>query len=106
MFALTEDARKELEAFFTGKEKQTIRVHAVSSCAGPRLALALDEPNDKDVTGEADGFSFCMDKELQAEAGSISIDLSYMGFVVTPEKPLSGGGGCSSCGGGCSSCQS
>lgn len=105
MIELTEAARKELEAFFTGKEKQTIRIHAVNSCAGPRLALALDEPGEQDVTAEQDGFVFCMGKDLQTEARSVKIDLSYMGFVVTPEVPLAGsGGGCSSCGGSCGSC--
>jgi len=30
MIELTEAARKELEAFFAGKKKETIRVYAVS----------------------------------------------------------------------------
>jgi len=57
---------------------------------------------------EAGGFTFLIDKELQAQTGKVKIDMTYYGFVVESENPVGGGGGCSSgCGtdssGGCSS---
>jgi len=58
---------------------------------------------------EAGGFSFLVDKELQAQTGKIKIDMTYYGFVVESENPVGGGssgcssGGCSTDGGGCSS---
>lgn len=54
---------------------------------------------------EAGGFTFLVDKELQAQTGKIKIDMTYYGFVVDSENPVAGGGGCgSSCStDGCSS---
>ena len=93
MITLSENARKELEAYFADKERQTIRVYlAPGGCSGPRLVLALDEPGDEDARFEQDGFAFCINKEL-------------LGFTVTPEVPLPSSGG-SSCGGCCGSCGS
>ena len=101
-----ENARKELEAYFADKERQTIRVYlAPGGCSGPRLVLALDEPGDEDARFEQDGFAFCINKELLQQVKSVSIDLSYLGFTVTPEVPLPSSGG-SSCGGCCGSCGS
>ena len=99
MITLSENARKELEAYFADKERQTIRVYlAPGGCSGPRLVLALDEPGDEDARFEQDGFAFCINKELLQQVKSVSIDLSYLGFTVTPEVPLPSSGG-SSCGG-------
>jgi len=58
---------------------------------------------------EAEGFTFLIEKELQAQTGNIKIDMTYYGFVVDSERPVSGdeGSSCScsssdSCGsGGC-----
>ena len=106
MITLSENARKELEAYFADKERQTIRVYlAPGGCSGPRLVLALDEPGDEDARFEQDGFAFCINKELLQQVKSVSIDLSYLGFTVTPEVPLPSSGG-SSCGGCCGSCGS
>ena len=104
MLELTESARKELEAFFADKEKETIRIYASSSCCGPRLGMALDESHDTDEVLEKDGFTFCMDKELLDQVKSVKIDLTYMGFAIEPQVPLpntGGEGGCSSCGSSC-----
>ena len=105
MFELTDAARKELDAFFKDKKKETIRIYAANGCSGPRLALALDEPNEQqDVLEEREGFAFCMDKELLAQVEGVKIDMTYMGFAVIPTVPLpvpEGGGGCAGCGGGC-----
>jgi len=51
---------------------------------------------------EAGGFTFLIEKELQAQTGKIKIDMTYYGFVVESENPVGGGGGgCD--GGSCSS---
>ena len=99
MIVLSENARKELEAYFADKERQTIRVYlAPGGCSGPRLVLALDEPGDEDARFEQDGFAFCINNELLQQVKGISIDLSYLGFTVTPEVPLPSSGGSSCCG--------
>jgi len=103
MLELTDAARKELEAFFADKKKETIRIYAVSSCGGPRLALALDEANDQDQTEEQGGFTFCISKELLEKVQGVKIDLTYMGFAVEPEVPVAAEGG-SACGSCCGSC--
>lgn len=107
MLTLSEDARKELEAYFDGKEKKTIRIFlAPGGCSGPRLALALDEPGETDERMEESGFSFCIDKDLLDQVKGVSIGISYMGFTLDPEVPLAGSGGeCGTCG-SCSSCGS
>lgn len=103
MFELTDTACRELDAFFDGKEKSSIRVFlAPGGCSGPRLALALDAPNDNDSVFDDKGYSFCINTELFGEAKNVKIDFSEMGFFVESELQL--GGGCSpSC---CSSCAS
>jgi uncharacterized membrane protein len=54
---------------------------------------------------EAGGFTFLVEKDLMSQTGNIKIDMTYYGFVVESENPVSdGGSGCSSgsCGsGGC-----
>ena len=95
MISLTEEARKELEAYFEGKEK-----------SGPRLALALDEPGEDDETSEDNGLTLCINKELAEKVGAVTVGMTHMGFVVESEIPLpsgGNGGGCSSCCGGCGS---
>ncbi len=44
-------------------------------------------------------YTFCMSQSLLDEVKGVTIDLTYMGFTVTPEVPFasSGDGGCSSC---------
>mgnify|MGYP002770984777 CR=1 FL=1 len=77
MIVLSENARKELEAYFADKERQTIRVYlAPGGCSGPRLVLALDEPGDEDARFEQDGFAFCINNELLQQVKSVSIPSS------------------------------
>lgn len=105
MLELSESAQKELEAYFEGKEKGVIRIFlAPGGCSGPRLALALDEAGPDDVTEEAGGFKFCINKDLQEQIKSAKIDLTPMGFMVDPEVPLPNTGGGSACGGCCGGC--
>ena len=108
MITLSESARKELEAYFEGKERGGIRIYlAPGGCSGPRLALALDEANEQDKTFEEGGFTFCIESSLLEQIQSVAIDLNYMGFMVEPGQPLPAstgegcGSGCGSCCGGC-----
>lgn len=105
MIELSDAARKELENFFSDKEKEPVRIYAANGCGGPRLALALDKPNADDQSFEADGFTFCIARDLLAQVESVKIDVSYMGFVLEPRVPLpdNGGSACGSCCGGCGS---
>lgn len=107
MITLTENARKELEAFFADKEKGVIRVFVASGgCGGSSLALALDESNAEDSVFDVDGFTFCINKELLGQIEAATIDLSYMGFVIETRVPLplQGDCSCSGCGGGSGGC--
>ena len=107
MITLSENARKELDAYFADKEKAGVRVFlATGGCSGPRLALALDESTADDEVFENNGYTLCIEKDLYKQTGKVSIDMSYMGFVVESELDVPGvgeGGGCASCGGGCGS---
>ena len=102
MFAVSDTASQELDAYFDGKDKSSIRVYlAPGGCSGPRLALALDEPNETDTVIDAKGYTFCINSELYATAESIRIDMSHMGFSVESGVPFGGSGGCAGCSGGC-----
>lgn len=106
MVEISPEAKKELDAYFEGKEVSPIRIYlAPGGCSGPRLALALDEPGDTDETEEVEGFKFCVNKDLLEQIKSVKINLSDMGFMVEPEVPLpvQAGGGCGGCCGGCGS---
>ena len=95
MISLTEEARKELEAYFEGKEKTPIRVYlAPGGCSGPRLALALDEPGEDDETSEDNGLTLCINKELAEKVGAVTVGMTHMGFVVESEIPLPSGCSC------------
>ena len=104
MIELTENAAKELKAYFTDKEVSPIRVFlAPGGGSGPRLSLALD---DTDETFQIDDFSFIIEKDLLSQAAPIKIDVTYMGFVVQSDMQLGMGGSCStgSCSSGSCSC--
>lgn len=104
MITVTESAQSELTKYFDGKEVQPIRVHlADGGCAGPRLALALDELRDNDQSVRQGDFTFLIDTELAEASGEVAIDMTPYGFTVSSENQIGGGGcGCSS-GGGCGS---
>ena len=107
MLTVSESAVKELDDFFSDKEKSPIRVYlAAGGCSGPRLALALDEPKDDDAVFDEDKYTFCVNKDLFDKTGDIAVDLSDFGFTVDSVNPMGGGGGgCSGCAshGGCGS---
>lgn len=104
MIEMSQDAKKELDAYFDDKEKGTIRIYlAPGGCSGPRLALALDDAAPEDQTEEVEGYKFCIDKNLSDQIGDVKIETNAMGFEIVPEKPLPQpeGGGCGGCCGGC-----
>lgn len=106
MLTVSDTAIKELDEYFTDREKSPIRIYlAPGGCSGPRLALALDTPSDADQVFDESNHSFVINKELYSMTGDISIDLSYMGFAIDSANPVGGGGGCSGCAsaGGCGS---
>lgn len=107
MITLSENARKELDAYFADKEKMGVRVFlAQGGCSGPRLALALDDATDSDEVFDDNGYKLLIEKDLYEQTGNVAVDMSYMGFTVDTEKevPGVGMGGCASCGGGCGGC--
>lgn len=100
MFDVSDTASRELDAFFEEKEKSPIRVYlSPGGCSGPRLALALDTPNDTDTVFDAKGYSFCINSELMAQAKNVTIDFSDIGFTVSSDLQFGSGtsGGCSGC---------
>ena len=103
MISLSDAARKELDAFFSGNPdaKKSVRVFpAPGGCCGPTLSMALDDADDNDVSEEIGGVTYCMTKELYEAIGNISVDLSYLGFAIVSERPVPDMGGSCSCGGG------
>lgn len=106
MVELKPEAKKELDAYFEGKEKGDIRIYlAPGGCSGPRLALGLDSPTAEDDVFDVDGYKFCINKNLLEQIKGVKIELTDMGFNVIPENPLpeSSHGGCGGCCGGCGS---
>lgn len=104
MLTLTAPAKAQLDSYFEQNAKSAIRIFLTSSsCAGPRLTLALDEAKDGDAVHNVEGYDFVVDNELFAEARPLTVDFSCSGFQVESSLKLSGGcGGCSCSGGSCS----
>ena len=104
MIKMTENAQKELTEFLKDKEKSAKRIYlAPGGWRGPRLGMALDESNSsEDYIEEVSGFTVCINKELYEQVKGVTVDMTYMGFTVEPEVPLSSGGSaCGSCGSSC-----
>ena len=79
MITVSDEARRELEAYFADKEKTPIRVYlAPGGCGGPRLALALDEPGEEDMSVEDHGITYCINKDLVTAVEAVSIQLTPM----------------------------
>ena len=98
MVELSDSAREELEAYFEGKEKSAIRIFLASGgCAGVRLVMALDEPDENDETCEQGGFTFIVSKELLSTTGNLNINMGPAGFSIDSDIPINSAGGCSGC---------
>lgn len=105
MVTLSEPAKAKLDEYFSQNEKSSIRIFLASSCAGTRLALALDDAKDSDEVYAVEGYSFVVDKELGGKAGPMGVDIDCSGFTISSGLELEAGGcgGCScSSSGGCS----
>jgi Fe-S cluster assembly iron-binding protein IscA len=99
MITLQPAAKEQLDAHFTGKDKEPIRIYLASGCGGARLGLALDERKDGDQVLEAGGYSFLMEEGLFEQAKPVSVLFDEnMGFTVESSMVFPEGGGCSSCG--------
>lgn len=104
MVTLSAPAKAQLDSYFTSNAKSAIRIFLTSSsCAGPRLTLALDEPKESDTVHQVDGYDFVVDNELYAEAQPLAIDFACSGFQINSSLKLGGGdgGGCSCSSGSC-----
>jgi len=64
------------------------------------LALVLDEPTDMDQVFEFNGFKFIADKNLLQQAQPVKVDFKGVGFQITSNLKMEGGG-CGSCGSTC-----
>jgi iron-sulfur cluster assembly protein len=61
------------------------------------LALALDEPTDKDEKYQINGFTFIVDKVLMEKAKPIKVDYLINGFKLDCGLDFGPDTGCSSC---------
>lgn len=107
MFTLTQEAKKQLDAYFADKTKSPIRIYLASGgCSGPSLALALDDPKDDDDVFPTEGYTFVVEKTLMEKAKPLTVDLTYMGFEVRSNLELGGGSCCGTCSCSSGSCGS
>ena len=74
--------------------------------SGPSLGLALDEPKENDKVYDESELTFLVEDSLLETCGTINVEYieagPRSGFGISSEKPIGGGGGCSSgdCGSG------
>jgi len=93
MFTVTDAAKKQLDSFFSDKPKAAIWIFlSEGGCAGPRLALAMDELKDGDDSFDVEGCTFLVESGLMAKAKPLTVDLSSMGFQVLSSLALPKGG--------------
>ena len=103
MLEVTESATQQITEQLKGKEVSAIRIFLnEGGWGGPSLALALDEPNDKDEAYDISGYKYVVDKELLEQAKPIKIDFMGMNFNITSSMVFEGG--CGSCGSSSSGC--
>ena len=103
MLEVTESATQQITEQLKGKEVSAIRIFLnEGGWGGPSLALALDEPNDKDEAYDISGYKYLVDKELLEQAKPIKIDFMGMNFNITSSMVFEGG--CGSCGSSSSGC--
>lgn len=109
MITITPLAQEKLSAYLTeNKVDLKVRVY-LPECGcgddGAQLSLALDQPDQGDITAVVGDLELFMTRDLHAQVGNVVIDFKddgrSSGFVVESERPApasSGCGGCSCCG--------
>ena len=110
MLELTPTARKTLDAYFTGKPKEPMRVVVVRGKDRARLSLQKDAKREDDVVLESAGYTFLIADRLYELAKPLTVDATVDGFDIRSSlvfqkdvkrrEGVSCGGGC----GGCSKC--
>lgn len=53
MIEVTQAAQQQVDAYFEGKEVQSIRIFLNQGCGGPQLAMALDRKKALEAAGMA-----------------------------------------------------
>ena len=99
MINVSKPAQEQVRIYFEGKEIAPIRIFLNSAgCAGPSLAMALDEKKDTDAVFTFDGVEYIIDKDLLEKVGTVDIDYAGSGFCL--DSGLKPAGGCAGCSGG------
>jgi len=102
MLHVTTEANVKLEEYMTTNNiSSALRVALMhGGCSGPSLGLALDDEKPGDTSFEKNNLVFLIEKGLLEQCGAITVDYidvgQRSGFSIQSEKPLPGGGGCSS----------
>ncbi len=99
MLSVTEKAQSQIKEHLEGKVKMPVRICLHNGgCAGPQLAMALDEKNANDTVFDFKEFEMIVETVFLKQAKPIAVDYFDSGFKVTSALKLEGG--CSSCGSG------
>lgn len=110
MIELTNMAKEKLRDYLKSNHLSTpLRVLLMEQgCAGPKLALAIDEKKQEDRSFHFDGLELVIAPDLMDQCETVSVDYidegSRSGFSISSTgKAVTGTGGCSGCNsGGCS----
>lgn len=80
---------------------KSIRIFVAGyACSGPKFGLVIDPSKEDDVTYEAGGLTFVINKGVYEQFGDFRIEFEDGGFVVLPEN-FDASAGCASCAGSC-----
>lgn len=105
MLEVTQEAQKQIKAYFTDKPVQPIRIFLHNGgCSGPQIAMAIDGPKENDKTFKVGDFEFVMDKAFLIQAQPVKVDFAATGFKITSSMELPQG--CQGCGSSSSCCSS
>ena len=99
MVEVTEEATKQIQEYFQGKEVTPIRIFLnAGGWGGPSLAMALDEPKENDSVFDVNGFQFIMEKEFCEKAQPVKVDFLGYGFKIDSSIEFDAGdSACGSC---------
>ena len=99
MVEVTQEATKQIQEYFQGKEVAPIRIFLnAGGWGGPSLAMALDEPKDDDKVFDVNGFQFIMQKDFYEKAQPVKVDFLGYGFKIDSNIEFSAGdSACGSC---------